>query len=423
MANESGFKQSDLTLSDRGSIPSKSDHGHRRNLSSNSVQTRVKEEASRIVADQLSAKKALLDPGTESGLLKLPNLYGAFDNVANHPRSLSNRPEIAEEPRSSIDSSIVKLSGSIPAAASRASDGASTATSKSDAVVENQDSSPVDVPFGSKLAGSTTPPTTSRTSDRALRITGNPSAVSHQALGEPSDHRPIVPVVSAHGVQSRPGTSPENGMTPEVVPQSMASVSPRHELIDHLNPSPAHEPTGYSGDGLPGGPAALSEASGSGGLQPASRQSGTTPTTRLSPIDLPRETTRSQKSLESQRPAEEQGQVPGKTPSAMSFRQSSASQTPVAASQNLVRNPLSPEFRSFSMANPAPHETMAAAGDEGSTQRGARDEGFGAVLAAQDSSSLDLSKTNELLQQLVDVVRKQASSSLPISGPSMYPDR
>jgi hypothetical protein len=43
--------------------------------------------------------------------------------------------------------------------------------------------------------------------------------------------------------------------------------------------------------------------------------------------------------------------------------------------------------------------------------------------SSASTGSLDLSKTNELLQQLLDAVRKQRGASLPPGGLPVYPDR
>jgi hypothetical protein len=61
--------------------------------------------------------------------------------------------------------------------------------------------------------------------------------------------------------------------------------------------------------------------------------------------------------------------------------------------------------------------------DHGLEGRGFLADSSDRTTSPQDGVSIDLSKTNELLQQLIDAVRKQRGSSLPIGGPSVYPDR
>jgi len=88
-----------------------------------------------------------------------------------------------------------------------------------------------------------------------------------------------------------------------------------------------------------------------------------------------------------------------------------------------VRNPLSSGFADFSessQGSPAPGES--APGQAGFGQ-GAGFSSTGGASSPQAGTSTDLSRTNELLQQLLDAVRKQQVSYLPSGGPSVYPDR
>ena len=92
-------------------------------------------------------------------------------------------------------------------------------------------------------------------------------------------------------------------------------------------------------------------------------------------------------------------------------------------SMSFVRNPLSSGFRSDSLSG----STFSGPGDSTSNPGG-----FGRSLdnpasagstTPQGGASGDLSRTNELLQQLIDAVRKQRGPSLPPGGPSVYSDR
>ncbi len=88
-----------------------------------------------------------------------------------------------------------------------------------------------------------------------------------------------------------------------------------------------------------------------------------------------------------------------------------------------VRGPLTAGLRDLSMASPdfpGARRAEAVPGGIGSAPAGA---GFGETSGPQGGASIDLSKTNELLQQLVDAVRKQRGGPLPAGGPSVYPDR
>jgi hypothetical protein len=90
-----------------------------------------------------------------------------------------------------------------------------------------------------------------------------------------------------------------------------------------------------------------------------------------------------------------------------------------------VRNPLASGMGHFSTAPqdlPGPGaqgaglEATGAGAGSGSTS-------FGGASMSQRGESTDLSKTNDLLRQLVDAVKKQRDASLPVGGQSVYPGR
>jgi hypothetical protein len=54
---------------------------------------------------------------------------------------------------------------------------------------------------------------------------------------------------------------------------------------------------------------------------------------------------------------------------------------------------------------------------------GSGEPSIGSAAIPPGGGTLDLSKTNELLRQLVDAVKKQRDASLPVGGQSVYPDR
>jgi hypothetical protein len=90
---------------------------------------------------------------------------------------------------------------------------------------------------------------------------------------------------------------------------------------------------------------------------------------------------------------------------------------------NFVRSPLSTGLRDFSLSGPAFPIQGGPATDQGGIGKGPSDPASGGTSAPQGGASGELSKTNELLQQLIDAVRKQRGSSLPPGGHSVYPDR
>jgi hypothetical protein len=94
------------------------------------------------------------------------------------------------------------------------------------------------------------------------------------------------------------------------------------------------------------------------------------------------------------------------------------------SSASLIRNPRSDVYRNFSTDNIA----GSGEGIGGSIAEvpSVGEAGVADGLAAGSTSeggTIDLSRTNELLQQLVDAVRKQRGLPLPVGGPAVYPDR
>ena len=96
----------------------------------------------------------------------------------------------------------------------------------------------------------------------------------------------------------------------------------------------------------------------------------------------------------------------------------SAPATSVSPSMGFVRNPMASDMRGLSSSGPA-----GPASGHGGMGQGAADFAGGGSPSSQSGNSVDLSKTNELLQQLIDAVRKQSDSSLPAGGRSVYPER
>ena len=90
---------------------------------------------------------------------------------------------------------------------------------------------------------------------------------------------------------------------------------------------------------------------------------------------------------------------------------------------SFVRNPLSTGFRDLSPSGPGPRDQGGPAPDRGGIGSDSVDAAPGGSASPPGGSTVDLSRTNELLQQLIDAVRKQRGSSLPPGGPPVYPDR
>ena len=92
-------------------------------------------------------------------------------------------------------------------------------------------------------------------------------------------------------------------------------------------------------------------------------------------------------------------------------------------SMSFVRNPLSREFKDFSMSGPAPTGQGGASSDRGGIGQEPGEAAPNGSISPDGGMSGDFSRTNELLQQLIDAVRRQRGSSLPPGGPPVYPDR
>jgi len=103
--------------------------------------------------------------------------------------------------------------------------------------------------------------------------------------------------------------------------------------------------------------------------------------------------------------------------------QQSSSSIHGEASMNFVRNPLSTDVTDYSLSGPEFPGQGGTTSDQGGMGHVSGNLASGGATAPQGGTSGDLSRTNELLQQLIDAVRKQRGSSLPPGGPSVYPDR
>ncbi len=95
------------------------------------------------------------------------------------------------------------------------------------------------------------------------------------------------------------------------------------------------------------------------------------------------------------------------------------------ASTITVRNFRSDDLKKLALASPSPTRGGGAPSDSGQGGPASPDRGFDAAASsqAQGAGAVDLSRTNELLQQLIDAVRRQGGPSMPAGGPAVYPGR
>jgi hypothetical protein len=122
-------------------------------------------------------------------------------------------------------------------------------------------------------------------------------------------------------------------------------------------------------------------------------------------------------------PVEVQGIGGGLPDSGLSVEKPGNPAIPAEPFMTSVRNPLSSELRNISMTSPTMAAGIGASSGPDRIESSPGRDAFGAAASSQAGASVDLSRTNELLQQLVEAVRKQRGSSLPTGGPSVYPDR
>ncbi len=98
---------------------------------------------------------------------------------------------------------------------------------------------------------------------------------------------------------------------------------------------------------------------------------------------------------------------------------------PDEAPMTTVQSPRLDELRGLALASPDPTRAGGASGEPGKGGPASPDRGFDAAASSQSQGGapIDLSRTNELLQQLIDAVRRQGGPSMPSGGPAAYPGR
>ena len=141
-------------------------------------------------------------------------------------------------------------------------------------------------------------------------------------------------------------------------------------------------------------------------------------------VDLPQESEGASRTSESQHSIDVPDLGPSASGSGTTLDRPHTMAGRIESPMSFIRNPLSADLRNRSMASPALPESRGNPSSHGGGMGISADQNaFGSTTSPQGGSSIDLSKTNELLQQLVDAVRKQRGSSLPIGGPSVSSDR
>ena len=423
MANERESNRVQLAPNDTGLAGSEHEEG-RINHPATYSSGRPRTEAIRAVSALLSAKKAVLDSPSTSSSFTLPKISGSFEDIVRHFKSSSNpRAELAL-PRLSIDIPSMKLPDRISGEGARDSETPSGESLKTDPGAGSRPSPAIEANRELNSSGSMAPPTISETSKPGQLIIGIPQVPKRNEEVKQPDRRVAASIAPVQEVQGSRDTSSGGNSQPDPDHRVMAPVS----AVPGGGGGRLEEPAGrarplHSETGSPGGFTPRQDFSNSSGMESSSDRSRVSSTSKVATINLPREPKGVTTIQEPRHSVEVQRMGMGISSPGKSVDHETDSSNQAEPSTNLVRNPLSAELRNFSLANPAPPENGSALAGQDGMKSSAGETAFGAMSWSPEGSSIDLSKTNELLQQLLDAVRKQSSSFLPISGPSAYLNR
>ena len=320
------------------------------------------EDAIKAVSGLLSAKKTAFNRPSNSAQITLPDVSGSMGDIARRLKTPPSPRANFDLPRTSLDAPPVKL----------------------------PDGGPVDGPRSDGLS---------------------PGEVSRI---EPSGGAHSSPIVGANGI-STPAVR-------DVSPPISAAAKPS-ESIQGVHPSWGGDNPRRRESGVADGIASQLDSIRVGPLEPPVDRSSSSASSRAVAVDLPREPGGASTATDSRHPVEAPGLGSRHSGSGETADLPHNSARHADSSMSFIRNPLSADLRNFSMASPVLPERNGGPSDHGGMGISSNQNAFGAAATQQGGSSIDLSKTNELLQQLVDAVRKQRASSLPVGGPSFYPDR
>lgn len=244
-----------------------------------------------------------------------------------------------------------------------------------------------------------------------------------------------LPAGGSDGVRPAPVAARSVGDGPQAVASTASQGSPGIRLAppstilrDALgSPGPPGDPAGPA---HPDAGRAVDRVSNPdpprpGGAAQVVGPPGVAGTARVGAVDLPRDP-RPASSVVDGPIAGGSSARPG-APAAETGSASGANALPAArggAGSIAVRNPFASGLRNLSPADPGfPGAGGASSGlDATGIGSGPGEHAFGGANSPGGASA-DLSKTNDLLRQLIDAVRRQRDASLPVGGPSVYPDR
>ncbi len=331
------------------------------------------EDKAKAVSALLASKRAAFDRPSERPRISLPDISRSPGEVSRRLNARTGSQAKLELPRTSLDAPPVRLPEDGPVADRTRVDAPSSEMPGIAPQRSSPETSPVGDGVGSPAVG-----------DRPQSMPA--SAKSNAGAASPST------LISARANASSPGFS-QPGLVND----------------------PRQRPTG-TGDGIDPRPGPI--RGGAAVEAPSSLVSS-----RTVNVDLPREPDGASHSSGPQRSTDEPGNGAGRVGHGMMGDRPQAVDRRSESSTIFVRNPLSADLRNASMASPDFPESGGGQAGQGGPGKGPDQNVLTAMTASQGGPSIDLSKTNELLQQLIDAVRKQRPSSLPIGGPSAYPDR
>jgi hypothetical protein len=425
MANERDFEgtQRKLTRGDSGSNNPDQTGDRARSPNTPDPGRLARGEAIRIVSDQLSARKAVFDKPPASGLSPLPKISNLLGDISDRLQSSSNPQANFDSVGSSLGSPTINLPEVIKADRTKRVEASSEEPSRIETSAESHSSSAV-APNRSSTSSGSVAPATSPPASKPTASFEAASVGSNEPGGERlTDHRITAPIPTVDAGQGPSRTTPASDHPGDLNHRIPATVAPVHAAqgpIDastggmnslQVHPDPAIRVMTGSDASITNGV----ESSAGGPRDPIARTA--------SSANQPRASNRVTGLPESRHSVDVERNGVGVSSAGMTAGHQTSSPVHAEPSTNFVRNPLSADLRNSSMASSSPTEEGTSLPGHGGSGRNSGEDLFGATSASQEGGSLDLSKTNELLQQLVDAVSKQSGSCLPIGGPSVYPDR
>jgi hypothetical protein len=378
--------------------------------------------AIKAVHDRLSAKKAVFRTPAAIGSSTLPSIT-AIGNIVDRLKASPDTQAKPDQVQTSIGALAMQLPQEIEADRTKDVD-TSSGEPPRDGMPKGSHHSP---DLGS-IRGSTsinsTAPTTSQQVSESKASVGGISDGSNRTDGENrTDHRigaTISRVLESQGPPDTPSIRDNREPADHRISAS--------DLPSHLGPAPLEARAGEenpirSEANLATGDPHENQYSSSGETKSPADASMRSVHLKAATVDLPQES-KGVTTLSRSRPSigiKEAGVGVSSPPSEVDSRTDSTAHA--EPSMNFVRSPLSADLRNHSMASPSLPEGGAPPDGQGGSGRSPAEDRFDTTSSSHEGASIDLSKTNELLQQLVDAVRNQGGSFLPTGSPSVYPGR